>query len=615
MTQQTTMIGDALVVGDLAATALRVRRRLQDTVTLAASAHRRDLAARCELELRRLDLPTPATVVVAGETKRGKSSLLNALLDRPGLLPTDTDVATGVHVVVRYAETPTALVFRHGSELGDPVGLDTLPDWVAEAGNPGNHKRVAYADVGLPLDGLRELRYIDTPGVHGLTSAHGDATLAALAVADALLFVLDTTAPISGPEMSFLRQAAERIDTVLVVLTKTDLQPQWRDIWREDTELLATAADRFAGIEVLPVSSKLATRAGQRLASGAAGAAELLDRSGLPKLQHRLRHEVAARRSRLRCANTVRVARAALDAIRGTYDDALAAHASEDAPEAELAANAQRQRDVETSMQAWKPSLYEALGSVERRAVNQLQDQLTDIRNQFEIDIAQRWRAGRLDTLPAEIDSDLFRCGRTAVAALANDIAEAVGTVAVAHDVAGFELAVLEAPLPVRERGQARPVPAVDAATTVRVGQQLLHSSTSLSGLLSGAAAGANPIGWILGLLGLLSAGLGLAGTRRVAEQAEARRLLSETIARWQRDLAAAMSDAVRAARHTADDAIGGALTDRRAVLRQQAQQLAQLQAEATRSAQTRSALQRGRAACLAGIDDCDQLLARLATA
>ena len=44
-------------------------------------------------------------VVACGDIKRGKSSLLNALLDRSDLLPVDADVATSVHLVIRHGET------------------------------------------------------------------------------------------------------------------------------------------------------------------------------------------------------------------------------------------------------------------------------------------------------------------------------------------------------------------------------------------------------------------------------------------------------------------------------------------------------------------------------
>ena len=48
-------------------------------------------------------VPEVSSVVIVGETNRGKSSLVNALLSAPGLSPVDADVATS-----------TYLVFQHG---------------------------------------------------------------------------------------------------------------------------------------------------------------------------------------------------------------------------------------------------------------------------------------------------------------------------------------------------------------------------------------------------------------------------------------------------------------------------------------------------------------------
>src|SRR4051794_3748053 len=56
------------------------------------------------------------SVAVVGEFKRGKSSLVNALLDEPRLLPVDIDVATSVPTVVTYGHPARAIVhFADGS--------------------------------------------------------------------------------------------------------------------------------------------------------------------------------------------------------------------------------------------------------------------------------------------------------------------------------------------------------------------------------------------------------------------------------------------------------------------------------------------------------------------
>ena len=96
---------------------------------------------------------------------------------------------------------------------------------------------------------------VDTPGVGGLDAGHARMTLVALGQADALLFVLDARAPISGPERAFLEQASERIETVIFALTKIDMFPGWDTVRREDVEFLARHVPRFASAAVVPGNS------------------------------------------------------------------------------------------------------------------------------------------------------------------------------------------------------------------------------------------------------------------------------------------------------------------------------------------------------------------------
>ena len=75
-------------------------------------------------------------VLVAGEAKRGKSTLVNALLSRP-VLPSGVTPLTAVATTVRYAEDPYAQVrFTDGHEEKYPLGA--LDDLVTERGNPRN---------------------------------------------------------------------------------------------------------------------------------------------------------------------------------------------------------------------------------------------------------------------------------------------------------------------------------------------------------------------------------------------------------------------------------------------------------------------------------------------
>jgi hypothetical protein len=91
-------------------------------------------------------------VLVAGKAKRGKSTLINALLGC-AVLPTGVTPLTAVATTVRYGDDRRVEVrFSDGHE--EKQSLTTLPDLVTERGNPGNRRHIAavtaYLDAPLP---------------------------------------------------------------------------------------------------------------------------------------------------------------------------------------------------------------------------------------------------------------------------------------------------------------------------------------------------------------------------------------------------------------------------------------------------------------------------------
>lgn len=212
-------------------------------------------------------LSEPAvTVYVVGEFKQGKSSLVNALLTAP-ICPVDDDIATAVPTEVRYAQTPGATAHYElggaGPSAGsaEPIPIADLPSYVSEAGNPGNRKRLRAVAVGIDRQLLAGgLVLIDTPGVGGLGSVYSNAlAMSTLPQAHAVLFVSDASQELTHPELKFLWTAEELCPTVLFVLTKTDVCPQWRRILELDIAHLRN--NGFNSVEPIPVSAVLQMKA------------------------------------------------------------------------------------------------------------------------------------------------------------------------------------------------------------------------------------------------------------------------------------------------------------------------------------------------------------------
>jgi len=250
--------------------------------TLARDADRPDLAERLDRSRARLvadDVP----VAVVGEFKQGKSTLVNALL-RTEVCPVDADIVTAVPTIVCYGVPPTVVAHLAAdvtpSEINVP--FERLREYVSERSGTGSPPRTV--EVRLDRRLLRSgLTFIDTPGVGGLDSAQGNATLGALPMAQAALFVTDAAQELTAPELDFLVRTVERCSTVVCVVTKIDLHEEWRRIVELDRGHLARAG---LSLPVVAVSSFL------RLRAGARDSTALNDESGFPGLLEILRRDV-----------------------------------------------------------------------------------------------------------------------------------------------------------------------------------------------------------------------------------------------------------------------------------------------------------------------------------
>ena len=130
-----------------------------------------------------------------------------------------------------------------------------VTDWVVEHEDTGRPRDVVLVEIGLPHPLLeRGIALVDTPGVGGLNEAHALTTLAFLPSADAVVFVTDASAELTGPELEFLSRAVKAGPPILVAVTKVDMYPEWRRIVELDRDHLQAVG---MGVEPIPVSSAL----------------------------------------------------------------------------------------------------------------------------------------------------------------------------------------------------------------------------------------------------------------------------------------------------------------------------------------------------------------------
>ena len=161
-------------------------------------------------------------VACIGQFKRGKSTLLNALLGAP-ILPTGIVPVTAIPTVVRYGPAPSASVRIQGDEMWQSVSIDALADYVSEERNPNNQLGVDAVQVFAPVPLLAAgMCLVDTPGVGSVHEQNSRVTFAFVPHVDAAIIVIGVDPPLGGEELALIEAIAKGVPDAIVVLNKAD---------------------------------------------------------------------------------------------------------------------------------------------------------------------------------------------------------------------------------------------------------------------------------------------------------------------------------------------------------------------------------------------------------
>jgi predicted GTPase len=160
-------------------------------------------------------------VACIGQFKRGKSTLLNALVE-DSVLPTGIVPITTVPTVLRYGEQRSARVRFHGGTWTD-LEPEELMEYVSGEHNPENAKSVAGVEVFLPHALLADgMCLVDTPGLGSIFAGNTAATQEFVPQIDAAIILVGTDPPIAGEELALVEEVGKNVRQLLVVLNKAD---------------------------------------------------------------------------------------------------------------------------------------------------------------------------------------------------------------------------------------------------------------------------------------------------------------------------------------------------------------------------------------------------------
>jgi putative ribosome biogenesis GTPase RsgA len=162
-------------------------------------------------------------VACVGQFKRGKSTLINALVGQ-SLLPTGVIPATAIPTVVRYGDPGSRVRLKESGWQAIAVG--DVAEYVTEARNPENAKGVLAAELSVRAALLRPgLCLVDTPGIGSVFEANSAAARAFVPQIDAAIVVIGADPPISGDELALVSTVAESVQDLVFVLNKMDRLP------------------------------------------------------------------------------------------------------------------------------------------------------------------------------------------------------------------------------------------------------------------------------------------------------------------------------------------------------------------------------------------------------
>ncbi|MFN2197746.1 MAG: dynamin family protein [Anaerolineales bacterium] len=173
-------------------------------------------------------------IVVVGEFNAGKSALINALLGeavlREGVTPTTTQVN-----ILRF---------------GDQVARQALNE----------NLLLLTAPVNL----LRELSVVDTPGTNAIIREHELITTRFLPRADLVLFITSADRPFTESERAFLQQIKDWGKKVVVIVNRIDILDSEADL-EKILEFIGNHSKTLLGLQpnIFPVSARLALKAKQ----------------------------------------------------------------------------------------------------------------------------------------------------------------------------------------------------------------------------------------------------------------------------------------------------------------------------------------------------------------
>lgn len=197
---------------------------------------------------------SPLTLVVCGEFKRGKSSLINAILGED-VVTTDITTETITTNTISYGAHKNEIILSGGKRV--VLSDEELKCERLKAIMESLPEEVTRLELKRPLEVLKQVTIVDTPGLQDSAKDFTGDVEQALAQADAVIYVFSVAYPLSVNEQLFIKTVIkpQKYTELFLVGNMVDMLEDGEELARVQEMLMGRLDNILPGERTLMLSA------------------------------------------------------------------------------------------------------------------------------------------------------------------------------------------------------------------------------------------------------------------------------------------------------------------------------------------------------------------------
>ena len=197
----------------------------------------------------------PLQLMVMGEFSTGKSTFINAIVGKK-VAAINARPTTAIITKLAYGEKELFTIYYKDGRTQE-VAPELFQSYTDEnKKNDINRAEIDYVEYRIPIDILKDINIIDSPGLNTTKNEHISATKRFIHKADAIAWMLSVEEPLKASEIKEIGKLPDRLKPI-IILNKIDTVDEEED---NLDDIVDSVKAKLAGksIAVLPISAELA---------------------------------------------------------------------------------------------------------------------------------------------------------------------------------------------------------------------------------------------------------------------------------------------------------------------------------------------------------------------